>query len=163
MILEQAASYAEDGIDVADALDRAAPEQTSHPSRVLARGLRVLLETGGEEQADEDDRSERDRKGPQADGDEPDAHGASGRDAETSRAAADEARSELPDWLITTLHPGWTASDPVETLRLVAVRLRAELQAAARAWPGRVRIAALVPFAVCILPAAVLLALLAFL
>ena len=171
-ILQQAASYADDGIDVVEALDRAAPDEASHPTRVLARALRVLLEPGddgrtedgdgGAEPSDEEDEPSQADERSQAEDDEPDLHDPSDLDADASSSGAEEARSELPDWLITTLQRGWTDSDPVETLNLLAVRIRAELEAAAQAWPGRVRIAALVPFAICILPAAVLVALLAF-
>ena len=173
VILHQAANAADQGMEVADALEHAAPEEASHPSRVLAMGLRLLLESGGDDQvAAEDghpgrsesksDHPEKDDARSATDNDGSDADGTSDPNAEASRSAADEARSELPDWLIATLQPAWTDSDPVETLDLVAGRIRAELREAAIAWPGRVRIAALVPFGVCILPAAVLLALLAF-
>ena len=180
-ILHQAAIYAEQGMEVADALEHAASEDASHPSRALVMGLRVLLEPGTTaaegDDADPTDPTDGKAEHPKRpdgnaarDGDGPDAADASDENEEVGRSAAEEARAELPDWLISALQrgwtgtqPGWAERDPVETLHLLAVRIRDELGAAAHAWPGRVRIAALVPFGICILPAAVLLALLSIL
>lgn len=155
VILDRAARFAEDGVGVADALERAAPDQETHPARLVAMALRRGLEPDADPTAsiDEptDDRDIDDRMAEQ-------------RVPETEEpATSDMSGSDLHDRLIADLHPARTDKDPVDTLRLIAVRIRSELEASARAWPARVRFRALVPFATCILPATGALVLLAVL
>ncbi len=141
LILRRATEYADDGMEVADALLKAAPsDDEQHPARVLALALRVLHEPATS--------SDRTTKEEQV---------GSGNDG-----SIDAAREALPPWFLDELHPAWTERDPQETLKRVTARLAEELEGAAQRWPTRVRVAALVPFFVCIVPAVGLLAVLVF-
>jgi len=141
-ILHRAVVHADAGMDVTDALERAAPDDERHPARAFALTLRLLLDPAEHARVRHEDKEGEENVG------------------DDGRVGSGEA--ELPDWLTAELHRSWAHTDPSDTLKLVAARLDHELETAARRWPTRVRVAALVPFALCIAPAAVMLAVLAF-
>jgi hypothetical protein len=74
-------------------------------------------------------------------------------------AAAPATVGEVPAWLVFGLR---REAATVETLRAAVSRIHRERRAAAERWPSDVRRAAVLPFVLCILPAAALLVATAF-